>query len=185
MLGMCTLVERTSGQEGADLPYRNGTVCRFWADPQRRRTGFGADSLHVHRCHAILHRPGSGRVGRHLSRCWLVLCVCDSILTSLVWICFRLEASNLCNRATLACCLAWTLELTLNSYALQWLVVLPLEIIAASMTLDYWNVTVPKAVFVTIFLLAIVIINLFGAKAYGEAEFVFAILKVTAIVGFM
>lgn len=63
--------------------------------------------------------------------------------------------------------------------------VLPLEIIAASMTLDYWNVTIPKAVFVTIFLLAIVIINLFGAKAYGEAEFVFAILKVTAVVGFM
>jgi amino acid transporter len=71
------------------------------------------------------------------------------------------------------------------NYALQWLVVLPLEIIAASMTLDYWNVTVPKAVFVTIFLLIIAVINLFGAKVYGEAEFIFAIVKVTAIIGFM
>lgn len=71
------------------------------------------------------------------------------------------------------------------NYALQWLVVLPLEIIAASMTLDYWNVTAPKAVFVTIFLLVIAVINLFGAKAYGEAEFIFAIVKVTAIIGFM
>lgn len=71
------------------------------------------------------------------------------------------------------------------NYALQWLVVLPLEIIAASMTLDYWNVTAPKAVFVTIFLLVIAVINLFGAKAYGEAEFIFAIVKVTAIIGFI
>lgn len=71
------------------------------------------------------------------------------------------------------------------NYALQWLVVLPLEIIAASMTLDYWNVTTPKSVFVTMFLVVIVVINLFGAKAYGEAEFVFAIVKVTAVIGFM
>lgn len=68
---------------------------------------------------------------------------------------------------------------------MQWLVVLPLEIIAAAMTIDYWDVTVNKAVFVTLFLLVIVSINLFGAKAYGEAEFIFAIVKITAIIGFM
>jgi len=77
------------------------------------------------------------------------------------------------------------MTLTSQSYALQWLVVLPLEIIAAAMTIDYWDVKVNKAVFVTLFLLAIASINLFGAKAYGEAEFVFAIVKITAIVGFM
>lgn len=53
------------------------------------------------------------------------------------------------------------------------------------MTIDYWDVTVNKAVFVTLFLLVIVSINLFGAKAYGEAEFIFAIVKITAIIGFM
>ena len=62
---------------------------------------------------------------------------------------------------------------------------LPLEIIAAAMTIDYWEVKVNKALFVTIFLLIIVAINLFGAKAYGEAEFIFAIVKITAVVGFM
>ncbi|KAB5585175.1 general amino-acid permease GAP1 [Coniochaeta sp. 2T2.1] len=71
------------------------------------------------------------------------------------------------------------------NYALQWLVVLPLEIIAAAMTIDYWDVTVNKAVFVTIFLFIIITINLFGAKAYGEAEFIFAIVKITAVIGFI
>lgn len=31
----------------------------------------------------------------------------------------------------------------------------------------------------------IVVINLFGIKGYGEAEFIFSTIKVTAIVGFM
>ena len=42
-----------------------------------------------------------------------------------------------------------------------------------------------RALFVTIFLFTIVIINLFGVKGYGEAEFVFAIVKITAVIGFM
>ncbi|RYP43783.1 hypothetical protein DL768_009688 [Monosporascus sp. mg162] len=71
------------------------------------------------------------------------------------------------------------------NYALQWLVVLPLEIIAASITLTYWNPAISKAVSVTIFLVFIVIINLFGVRGYGEAEFVFAIIKVIAVIGFI
>ena len=72
-----------------------------------------------------------------------------------------------------------------NSYAMQWLVVLPLEIIAASITLTYWNPSIDKAIFVTVFLVFVVIINFFGVKGYGEAEFVFAIIKVIAVIGFM
>lgn len=72
-----------------------------------------------------------------------------------------------------------------KSYALQWIVVLPLEIIAGAMTIGYWNEHINKAIFVTVFLIIIVIINLFGVKGYGEAEFVFAIIKVTAVIGFM
>lgn len=73
----------------------------------------------------------------------------------------------------------------LISYALQWLVALPLEIIAASITITYWNPDLNKAIFVTIFLIAVVSINLFGVKGYGEAEFVFALIKVIAVIGFM
>lgn len=73
----------------------------------------------------------------------------------------------------------------LNSYALQWLFALPLEIIAGALTIQYWNHDLSKSIFVTIFLFTIVIINLCGIKAYGEAEFLFSTVKVTAIVGFM
>ncbi|KAI5920788.1 amino acid permease-domain-containing protein [Camillea tinctor] len=71
------------------------------------------------------------------------------------------------------------------NYALQWLVALPLEVIAASITITYWNPNINKAIFVTIFLIAVVVINLFGVKGYGEAEFVFAIIKVIAVIGFI
>lgn len=62
---------------------------------------------------------------------------------------------------------------------------LPLEIIAASITISYWSDTVNKAVFVTLFLVIIMGINLCGVKTFGEAEFIFAIIKVSAVIGFM
>lgn len=75
--------------------------------------------------------------------------------------------------------------INLTSYALQWLIALPLEIISASIVTTYWNSSLNKAIFVTIFLAAIVAINLCGIKGYGEAEFIFAIIKVIAVIGFM
>ena len=73
-----------------------------------------------------------------------------------------------------------------RSYALQWLVVLPLEIVAATLTIEYWNHgSINNDAWVAIFLVLIIGINLFGVRGYGEAEFVFAIIKVTAVVGFI
>lgn len=71
------------------------------------------------------------------------------------------------------------------SYALQWLFVLPIEIISGALTIQFWNSSINPAIFVTIFLITIVTINMFGIKGYGEAEFIFSTVKVTAIVGFM
>lgn len=70
---------------------------------------------------------------------------------------------------------------------MQWLVVLPLEIISASITINFWDrdQQYPHAIFVTIFLFGIMGINLFGVKGYGEGEFLFSIIKVTAIIGYM
>lgn len=72
------------------------------------------------------------------------------------------------------------------NYMLQWLVVLPLEIVSASITVNYWG-TDPKYRdgFVALFWVVIVVINLFGVKGYGEAEFVFSIIKVITIIGFI
>lgn len=71
------------------------------------------------------------------------------------------------------------------NYVGLWLVVLPLEIIAASMTVSYWNDTINPVAWVTIFYVAIVSINLFGVKGYGEAEYIFSLIKLIAIVGFL
>ncbi|KAI2625138.1 putative amino acid permease [Xylaria nigripes] len=71
------------------------------------------------------------------------------------------------------------------NYALQWLVALPLETISASIVTTHWNSNLNKAIFVTIFLFTIVSINLCGVRGYGEAEFIFAIVKVVAVIGFI
>ncbi|KAJ5902298.1 General amino-acid permease GAP2 [Penicillium taxi] len=79
---------------------------------------------------------------------------------------------------------AWGFAMGWN-YALQWLVVLPLEIVAASLTIEYWGTITSNAAWVSIFWVLIVSINLFGVRGYGEAEFVFAIIKVVAVIGFI
>ncbi|OAG40177.1 hypothetical protein AYO21_05655 [Fonsecaea monophora] len=81
---------------------------------------------------------------------------------------------------------AWGFAMGWN-YALQWLVTLPLEIVAASLTLEFWPGTrdVNGAAWVTIFLVAIILINFFGVRGYGEAEFIFSIIKVIAVIGFV
>ncbi|KAL4893343.1 amino acid permease-domain-containing protein [Aspergillus ambiguus] len=79
---------------------------------------------------------------------------------------------------------AWGFAMGWN-YALQWLVVLPLEIVAASITVDYWESSISNAAWVAIFWAVIVSINLFGVRGYGEAEFVFSLIKVIAVIGFI
>ncbi|ODQ66883.1 hypothetical protein NADFUDRAFT_72948 [Nadsonia fulvescens var. elongata DSM 6958] len=60
--------------------------------------------------------------------------------------------------------LAWGLTMGWN-YTLSWLIAFPLD--------------------VTVFWVLIVAINFFGVKDYGEAEFVFSLIKVLAIIGFI
>lgn len=85
---------------------------------------------------------------------------------------------------------AWGFAMGWN-YALQWLVVFPLELVAASITISYWSydgspaATVNPNAWVSIFYVLILVINLFGAKGYGEAEFIFSLIKVIAVVGFI
>ncbi|MCJ1306417.1 glyceraldehyde-3-phosphate dehydrogenase 1 [Agyrium rufum] len=79
---------------------------------------------------------------------------------------------------------AWGFAMGWN-YAIQWLVVLPLEIVSASITVQFWGDTTSNAVWTSVFLILIVGINLFGVRGYAEAEFIFALIKITAIVGFI
>ncbi|KAE8377959.1 amino acid permease/ SLC12A domain-containing protein [Aspergillus bertholletiae] len=69
------------------------------------------------------------------------------------------------------------------AYSLGWLVTLPFEITAASLTIEYWNSNLNPAIFVSIFLIVLVFIQVFGVRGYGEVEFVLSIIKVIACIG--
>ena len=68
---------------------------------------------------------------------------------------------------------------------MQWLIILPLEVMAASLTLQFWNTSLPGAVFISVFLVLIIAINVFGVKAFGESEYLFSTIKVAAVIGFI
>lgn len=72
------------------------------------------------------------------------------------------------------------------SYVFQWLVTLPLELVAATLTMQYWGTPLQfRFPWVMIFLFGLVIINIFGVKGWGNVEAAFSLMKVAAIVSFM
>jgi len=72
-------------------------------------------------------------------------------------------------------------------YAIQWLTILPFEITAAGLTIAFWpkGEAVNIGVWITVFLVALSIIQIFGVRGYGEVEFVLSIIKVIACTGFI
>ncbi|CAJ2506238.1 Uu.00g003680.m01.CDS01 [Anthostomella pinea] len=70
-------------------------------------------------------------------------------------------------------------------YAIGWLTVLPFELIAAGATIEYWRSDINVAVWVTVFLVVLTIIQVFGVRGYGEVEFVLSMIKIAACIGFI
>ena len=70
-------------------------------------------------------------------------------------------------------------------YSVQWLTVLPLELISATITIKYWTTSVDPDVFVVIIYVVLIMIHLFGVQAYGETEFIFNACKIIMIAGFI
>lgn len=79
---------------------------------------------------------------------------------------------------------SWGFAMAWN-YAMQWLIVLPLELVAAAIAVSYWDDKTNPAAYCAIFYVLIIVINFFGVKGYGEAEFVFSLIKVLAVIGFI
>ncbi|KAF1347142.1 amino-acid permease inda1 [Delphinella strobiligena] len=70
-------------------------------------------------------------------------------------------------------------------YAFSWFCVLPYELTAAGLTIRYWRPDLNVGIWIAVFLAALIIIQIFGVRGYGEVEFVLAMIKITAIVGFI
>lgn len=71
------------------------------------------------------------------------------------------------------------------NYVFQWVIVLPLELTVCGLTVQYWNQDISVAVWITVFLVAIIIVNIFGTLGYAEEEFWASALKLTATVIFI
>ncbi|CAI4055400.1 amino acid transporter TAT1 SKDI_02G1750 [Saccharomyces kudriavzevii IFO 1802] len=69
-------------------------------------------------------------------------------------------------------------------YTIQWLTVLPLQLVTAAMTVKYWT-NVNADIFVAVVFIFVIIINLFGSRGYAEAEFIFNICKILMVAGFV
>lgn len=55
-------------------------------------------------------------------------------------------------------------------YAFGWLVILPFELIAAGVTIEYWRTDINIGVWITVFLVILACIQVFGVRGYGEGQ---------------
>ncbi|GMK58046.1 hypothetical protein CspeluHIS016_0500780 [Cutaneotrichosporon spelunceum] len=71
------------------------------------------------------------------------------------------------------------------AYAIQWMLVCPAELVAVAVLMNYWvpDTQINNAVWITIALVIIVILNCFPSSVYGETEFIFSSIKIITIVG--
>lgn len=69
------------------------------------------------------------------------------------------------------------------NYWYQFAIGVPIEVTVCVVILDYWDHGVPQAALITIFFLAMVLVNCLPVRIYGEAEFVFGAIKLTTIIG--
>lgn len=70
-------------------------------------------------------------------------------------------------------------------YALSWLTILPFELTAASITIKFWRDDINVGVWITVFLVVLCVIQVFGVRGYGEVEFVLSMIKILACTGFI
>ncbi len=75
------------------------------------------------------------------------------------------------------------LIVVIQNYWYSYAITIPTEVVAASILITYWDSHTNSAVYITVLLIAIWVINFLGARAYGEAEFWFSAIKVITIVG--
>jgi len=69
------------------------------------------------------------------------------------------------------------------NYWYNWTIILPAELSAAAVLIGFWAPDISPAVWISITLVVTITINMFGAGVYGEAEFIFASIKVLTITG--
>ncbi|KAJ3547145.1 hypothetical protein NMY22_g1763 [Coprinellus aureogranulatus] len=72
------------------------------------------------------------------------------------------------------------------NYVFQWAITLPLEIVVAGQTVQYWGEDIlPLSAWITIFWVVIIIVSIFGTLGFAEEEFWSSCLKLLVVVMFV
>ncbi|KAI0185205.1 amino-acid permease inda1 [Xylaria flabelliformis] len=79
---------------------------------------------------------------------------------------------------------AWGFAIGWN-YVAQWAVVVPLELTVCAISISYWNAEISPAVWISIFWVFIIFVNVFGTLGYAEEEFWSSLIKLSATVIFI
>lgn len=79
---------------------------------------------------------------------------------------------------------AWGFAMGWN-YVFQWAIVLPLELVVAGLTVNYFGLDVNVSVWISVFWVAIIVISIFGVLGYAEEEFWVSLLKLSTVIIFM
>lgn len=74
-----------------------------------------------------------------------------------------------------------------NSYWFKYIILSPNQVTAAALVIQYWvpPEKINPGVFIAIFLVAIVAINYFGVRLFGEFEFWLSSFKIVVVVGLL
>lgn len=70
-------------------------------------------------------------------------------------------------------------------YWFSWASTFALELTATGLIIQFWNSTIPIAIFIAVFWVVIILFNLVPVSFYGELEFWFSSVKVITVIGFM
>lgn len=71
------------------------------------------------------------------------------------------------------------------NYVFLYCIGLPLELTVCALVVRYWNENLSVGVWITIFLVVVILINVFGSIGFAEEEFWSSVLKLAAIVVFI
>ncbi|KAJ6189730.1 hypothetical protein N7519_004638 [Penicillium mononematosum] len=70
-------------------------------------------------------------------------------------------------------------------YVYSFAILVPFELTACAILIDFWQPGINSAVWITILLVLLVILNVLPVRFYGEAEFIFTGVKLATIIGLL
>ncbi|KAG1222993.1 hypothetical protein G6F35_004940 [Rhizopus arrhizus] len=71
------------------------------------------------------------------------------------------------------------------NYWACWAIIVASELTAIPLIMEFWTDKVPSWAWSGIWLLIIFVLNIFGARSYAEAEYIFSIIKILAVIVFI